>query len=71
MAIPVGAIDTTGIPVGAIDTTKKRGRPVSGCALSQRERDRRYRVKKRFMAAVAEMRCIGLDPLQALREGLQ
>jgi hypothetical protein len=56
------------ISVAAIAPTKKRGRPSTGCALSQADRDRRYRAKKRFIAAAQELATAGLDPAKILRE---
>lgn len=63
--VPIG---TTGINVAPIGTTKiSRGRPATGCAMSQSDRDRRCRAKKRFLRACAELSAAGLDPLAVLR----
>lgn len=69
-SFPVVPIDTTGINVVTIDTTKKRGRPVSGSAMTQAERDRRHRAKKAFLRAAANLRAAGLIPQQVLNECL-
>lgn len=56
-----------GNSVAEIAPTKKRGRPSTGHAMTQAQRDQRYRAKKRFKACARELTMLGLDPLAILR----
>lgn len=68
--ILVPRIGETEILVPPSGETKKRGRPVSGCAVSHAERNRKYRAKRQLVAAVLKARRAGLDVEACLREWL-
>lgn len=67
--ITVAPIDATQNELRSGSTaTKKRGRPPQLFALSQADRDKRYRLKKRFIRLCSEMRMFGLDPAAIMRK---
>ena len=52
--------------VADVPDTKRPGRPKTGFAMTQAQRDARYRAKKRFQKVCQELRAAGLSPLDLL-----